>query len=136
MVGNSPLFLHAPPLPPPEAAPPPFPPLPPLPQEPAPPAPPSEDPPQDEVMEPAQIVKPMETNTDTPFSVTTKTLEERASAAVSNSQAQQKMPSTATAPFNPSGDWPESLKYVRPSQCKHVCVERLVLHGDEFYIWR
>jgi hypothetical protein len=110
MVGNSSLFLHPPPLPPPETAPPPFPPLPPLPQEPAPPTPPSEEPPQDEVMDPGKIIKPMETSIDTPFSITTKTLEERASAAVSNSQTQQKTLSTPAAPFNPSGDWPESLK--------------------------
>lgn len=108
MVGNNQLFSHPPPLPP-EVAPPPFPPLPPLPQEPAPPAPPSEDPPQDEVMDTAHMMKPMETSPDTPFSVTTKTLEERASAAVNNSEAQQKTSASATH-FNPSGDWPESLK--------------------------
>jgi type IV secretory pathway VirB10-like protein len=108
MVGNTQLFSHPPPLPP-EVAPPPFPPLPPLPQEPAPPAPPSEDPPQDETMDTAHIMKSMETSADTTFSVTTNTLEERASAAVSNSEAQQKTSAPATH-FNPSGDWPESLK--------------------------
>jgi hypothetical protein len=61
-------------------------------------------------MDPGKIIKPMETSIDTPFSITTKTLEERASAAVSNSQTQQKTLSTPAAPFNPSGDWPESLK--------------------------
>jgi hypothetical protein len=55
-------------------------------------------------------MKPMETSTDTPFSVMTKTLEERASAAVSNSQVQQKTSPTPATSFNPSGDWPESLK--------------------------
>ena len=109
MNGNSPLFLHPPPLPPTEA-PSPFPPLPPLPQEPAP-APPAEDPPEDESMDTTQIVKPLESNNDAPFSVTTKTLEERASVAVSNSQQQQQKTGTPTsAPFNSSGDWPESLK--------------------------
>ena len=109
MGGNTPMFMHPPPLPPTEA-PSPFPPLPPLPQEPAP-APPSEDPPDDETMETTQIVKPVESSTETPFSVTTKTLEERASAAVSNSQTQQKTASTPnSAPFIPSGDWPESLQ--------------------------
>jgi hypothetical protein len=110
MVGSSPLFLHLPPLPP-EVSPPPFPPLPPLPQEPAPPAPPAEDPPKDETADQSHIMKPMETSTDTPFSVMTKTLEERASAAVSNSQSQLKTSLTpAATSFNPSGDWPESLK--------------------------
>ncbi|XP_023701992.1 leukocyte receptor cluster member 8 homolog isoform X2 [Cryptotermes secundus] len=124
MAGNSPVFLHLPPLPP-EVSPPPFPPLPPLPQEPAPPAPPSEDPNKDEVTDQAHIMKPMETSTDTPFSVTTKTLEERASAAVSNSQVQQKTLLTPPATsFNPSGDWPEGLKnYV--NRCYAKCVENV-----------
>lgn len=122
MVGNTQLFSHPPPLPP-EVAPPPFPPLPPLPQEPAPPAPPSEDPPQDEAMNTAHIMKSMETSSDTLFSITTKTLEERASAAVSNSEGQQKTSTPATH-FNPSGDWPESLKnYV--NRCYAKCVENV-----------
>jgi hypothetical protein len=52
----------------------------------------------------------METNTHTPFPVMT-TLAERASAAVRKSQSQlQTSLNLSATSFNPSSDWPESLK--------------------------